>query len=67
MRDFQKVYRPTQLIARCTSYFVTFQQTNACGPAFPHSSDSFVEELLVLLFQLTICRTDNVPSKNCPI
>jgi len=34
---------------------------NAPGSAFLQSSDSVVEEMLVLLFQPATCRTDNVP------
>jgi len=37
-----------------------FHSRNALGPAFVQTSDSIVEELLILLFQSAICHADNV-------
>jgi len=49
----------------CTSYSVTSQHIscnlNVLGPVFLQSSDSTVEESLIMVFQPAICRADNVP------
>jgi len=63
----QKVRRQTQLITRYVC-FATFHilvvscsfNWNALGPAFLQSSNSAVEELLILLFQPASCRVYNI-------
>jgi len=64
-RGVQKVRRPTQLTTRYAYHnlwlFDIFScNWNALGPGFLQSSHSVVEELLLLVFQPAICRTDNV-------
>jgi len=72
-RGIQKVHRKTQLITRCVHHIlllfnIVFCNQNALGPAFLQSSDFFVEESLILLFQPAICYADNVfPSKLPPL
>jgi len=57
----QKVHRVTQLITRYVHHILS--QSPATGMhlvPFLQSSDSIVEELLILLFQTAICHADNV-------
>jgi len=63
-RGVQEVRRLTQLIIR--HVYVIFCHFST-GPAFlQSSSDSVVKELLILLFEPTIRRADNVSAQNCP-
>jgi len=70
-RRVQKVRRLTQLLARCVRHILSLFNTvscnrNALGPAFFQSSNSVVEELLILLFQPAVCRAD-FPVKITPL
>jgi len=72
MRGVQKVHRPTQSSTRYVHHSLSLFNIvsckwNASGPMFVQSLDFIVEESLILLFQPTICRVDNVPPpQSCP-